>query len=259
MAISWRASPGSMTQRFRWEPPGVRTCVPPVRTSHPLERTPWGLRGLPLTVEQKIEALEALQEEITERIQIGPRTGPETSGLEPGAGSGHGEDSAVLLWPSSGSVLVGDHPRAPGLSPGDLERPGVHGGLSGEGYRGNLPAITVTAVDSTEEAAAAVGEFGIRGDGGPPQPRGKDGNPPVRFGPSAVRGRRVSVSGLRTEGTGWPGGFECTGKTVGPLGELWFFGGVGGRHGIGSSPHAPLHPARVRDTGWPSPASTLSQ
>ena len=37
------------------------------------------------------------------------------------------------------------------------------GGLSGEGYRGNLPAVTVTAVDSTEEASSVVGEFGLRG------------------------------------------------------------------------------------------------
>ncbi len=37
------------------------------------------------------------------------------------------------------------------------------GGMSVEGYRGNLPAITVTAVDNTEEASAAVGEFGLRG------------------------------------------------------------------------------------------------
>jgi hypothetical protein len=37
------------------------------------------------------------------------------------------------------------------------------GGLSGEGYRGNLAAVTAPAVDSTESAAAAVGEFGLRG------------------------------------------------------------------------------------------------
>ncbi len=37
------------------------------------------------------------------------------------------------------------------------------GGLSGEGYRGNLPAATVSAVDSTEKASAAVGELGLRG------------------------------------------------------------------------------------------------
>jgi len=36
------------------------------------------------------------------------------------------------------------------------------GGLSGEGYRGNLPAVAVSAVDSTESVSAAVGEFGLR-------------------------------------------------------------------------------------------------
>jgi hypothetical protein len=37
------------------------------------------------------------------------------------------------------------------------------GGLSGEGYRGNLATVTAPAVDSTESAAAVVGEFGLRG------------------------------------------------------------------------------------------------
>jgi hypothetical protein len=37
------------------------------------------------------------------------------------------------------------------------------GGVSAEAYRGDFSAITVTAVDSTEEASAAVGEFGVRG------------------------------------------------------------------------------------------------
>jgi hypothetical protein len=37
------------------------------------------------------------------------------------------------------------------------------GGVSGEAYQGNLPAITVTAVDSASEVSAAVGEFGVRG------------------------------------------------------------------------------------------------
>lgn len=38
------------------------------------------------------------------------------------------------------------------------------GGVSIEGYQGNLAAVTVPLVDSTEKAAAAVGEFGARGD-----------------------------------------------------------------------------------------------
>ena len=39
----------------------------------------------------------------------------------------------------------------------------ITGGLSGEGYRGNLPAVTVAPVDSTEKASSVVGEFGLRG------------------------------------------------------------------------------------------------
>ncbi len=37
------------------------------------------------------------------------------------------------------------------------------GGVSGEGYEGNLASATVPVVDSTDEARAAVGEFGVRG------------------------------------------------------------------------------------------------
>jgi hypothetical protein len=38
------------------------------------------------------------------------------------------------------------------------------GGMSAEAYNGNLAAVTVPAVDSTDEASAAVGELGVRGD-----------------------------------------------------------------------------------------------
>lgn len=37
------------------------------------------------------------------------------------------------------------------------------GGVSAESYRGNLAAVTVPVVDSTDQASAAVGEFGARG------------------------------------------------------------------------------------------------
>ncbi len=37
------------------------------------------------------------------------------------------------------------------------------GGFSAEGYRGNLPAVTVPAVDSTDHASAVAGEMGARG------------------------------------------------------------------------------------------------
>ena len=40
----------------------------------------------------------------------------------------------------------------------------LSGGVSAEDYQGNLSAVTVSAVDSTEDASAAVGEFGVRGD-----------------------------------------------------------------------------------------------
>lgn len=38
------------------------------------------------------------------------------------------------------------------------------GGISGERYEGNLPAVALPVVDSTERADAAVGEFGVRGE-----------------------------------------------------------------------------------------------
>lgn len=38
------------------------------------------------------------------------------------------------------------------------------GGVSAEGYSGNLSAVTASAVDSTDAASAAVGEFGVRGE-----------------------------------------------------------------------------------------------
>ncbi len=40
----------------------------------------------------------------------------------------------------------------------------VTGGLSSEGYQGNLPAVGTPVRDSTEFASAIVGEFGLRGD-----------------------------------------------------------------------------------------------
>lgn len=40
----------------------------------------------------------------------------------------------------------------------------VTGGVSTEGYQGNLPSVAVTVRDSTEFASAVVGEFGVRGE-----------------------------------------------------------------------------------------------
>jgi hypothetical protein len=112
------------------------------------------------------------------------------------------------------------------------------GGLSVEGYRGNLPAITVTAVDSTEEASSTVGEFGLRGD--VLLLNREDRTLSVRFD-----------SGLRQFVAG---GFvirdyapkELVGRVdlsfrqkAGSLGELWFFGGLGGRR-VTDRPPMPL-------------------
>jgi hypothetical protein len=41
----------------------------------------------------------------------------------------------------------------------------VTGGLSGEGYQGNLPSAGAVIRDSTRTASALVGELGLRGDG----------------------------------------------------------------------------------------------
>jgi len=40
----------------------------------------------------------------------------------------------------------------------------VTGGMAMEEYQGNLSAVTVPVVDSTNDASAAVGQFGVRGD-----------------------------------------------------------------------------------------------
>ncbi len=112
------------------------------------------------------------------------------------------------------------------------------GGLSTEWYRGNLPAVAVTAVDSTEEASAAVGEFGLRG------------------GVTLLAEEKRTVvfqfdSGLRQFAAG---GFtvrdyaprELVGRvglsyreTAGSIGELWFLGGLAGRR-VEDRPPMPL-------------------
>ena len=40
----------------------------------------------------------------------------------------------------------------------------VTGGVSSEGYQGNLPSVAIAVQDSTEFASAVVGEFALRGD-----------------------------------------------------------------------------------------------
>jgi len=112
------------------------------------------------------------------------------------------------------------------------------GGLSVEGFRGNLPAVTVTAVDSTKDASSVVGEFGLRG----------------RVALLDREERTVTLqfdAGLRQFVAA---GFkvrdyapkELVGRvdlsyreTAGSLGELWFFGGVAGRR-VDDRPPMPL-------------------
>ncbi len=57
-------------------------------------------------------------------------------------------------------ALVGAGPASGQVTWRDLV---VTAGASIEGYEGNLSAVTVPLVDSTDRAAAAVGEFGVRG------------------------------------------------------------------------------------------------
>lgn len=58
-------------------------------------------------------------------------------------------------------LLVGSSPAGAQVELRDLV---VTGGFAVEGYQGNLSAVTVPLVDSTDQAAAAVGQFGARGD-----------------------------------------------------------------------------------------------
>jgi hypothetical protein len=112
------------------------------------------------------------------------------------------------------------------------------GGLSAEGYRGNLPAVTLTAVDSTEEASAAVGEIGLRGA--------------LTLVEQEARTIRLQFdTGLRQFVAG---GFKLSSyapkelvgrvdlsyrEAVESLGEVWFFGSVSGRK-VTDRPPMPL-------------------
>jgi hypothetical protein len=112
------------------------------------------------------------------------------------------------------------------------------GGVSAEGYRGNLPAVTVTAIDSTESASAAVGEFGLRGslvllDG-------EERTVSVRFDSGL---RQFMAGGFRIRDYAPK---ELVGQvdlsfreSLGTLGELWLQGGVGGRS-VSDRPPMPL-------------------
>lgn len=69
--------------------------------------------------------------------------------------------AVLCLLLGVGAATVVSSPAAGQLQVRDLV---VTGGVSMEGYHGNLSAVTVPLVDSTDQAAAAVGQFGARGE-----------------------------------------------------------------------------------------------
>lgn len=113
------------------------------------------------------------------------------------------------------------------------------GGLSAEGYRGNLAAVTVPAVDSTDAASAAVGEMGMRGSLSllNQQARGAF----LRFDAGL---RQFVAGGFQVRDYApreWVGRVDLSYReALGSLGELWAFGGVGGRR-VDDRPPMPLY------------------
>lgn len=112
------------------------------------------------------------------------------------------------------------------------------GGMSGEAYRGNLPAVTVTAVDSTERASAAVGELGLRGS--LILLNHEERTLTVRFDSGL---RQLAAGGFKVRDYAPQ---ELVGRvdvsfreSVGSLGELWFLGGAGARK-VDDRPPMPL-------------------
>jgi len=113
------------------------------------------------------------------------------------------------------------------------------GGLSAEGYRGNLAAVTVPAVDSTDVASAAVGEMGMRGS--------------VSLFNQLERGallqfdaglRQFVADGFQVRDYApreWVGRVDVSYRELlGSFGELRVFGGVGGRR-VDDRPPMPLY------------------
>lgn len=112
------------------------------------------------------------------------------------------------------------------------------GGVSAEGYRGNLAAVTVPAVDSTDAASAAVGEMGLRGSVSllSNQERGAF----LRFDAGL---RQFVAGGFQVRDYApreWVGRADVSYReALGSLGELWVFGGLGGRR-VDDRPPMPL-------------------
>lgn len=114
----------------------------------------------------------------------------------------------------------------------------VSGGLSGEGYQGNLPTAGAALRDSTESAAALVGELGIRGD------LAWRRNGATRAWLSVDGGaRQFTARGFEQRDYApreWVGRAEVTGlHPVGDRTVLMAFAGVRGR-GVEDRPPMPL-------------------
>lgn len=153
---------------------------------------------------------------------------------------------ALLLWVSLlGSSLLSPSELSAQVRWQDLV---LTGGLSAEGYQGNLPATTVSAVDCietasstvvcTEKASAVVGELGLRG-----------GlifiNEPGRTLDLQVDGglRQFSVAGFKVRDYApreWVGRADLTYRNaLESRGELYFQGGFAGRR-VEDRPPMPL-------------------
>ena len=113
------------------------------------------------------------------------------------------------------------------------------GGVSGEGYRGNLAAVTAPAVDSTESAAAAVGEFGLRTGLFFLNRQERTLDLQVDAGL-----RQFSAAGFKVKDYApreWVGRADLTLREALPsLGELWIRGGFAGRR-VDDRPPMPLY------------------
>ena len=113
------------------------------------------------------------------------------------------------------------------------------GGLSVEGYRGNLAAVTVPAVDSTDAASAAVGEMGVRGSLS--LLNQKERGAFLRFDGGL---RQFIAGGFQVRDYApreWVGRVDLSYREeLGSFGELWVFGGLGGRR-VDDRPPMPLY------------------